>query len=133
MNKQIITIDVGNIPPKEVDEYMKNVIRKLKGLGPVVKEEKTEWQKFKSWLYNMMDRSEGFKINNEDDKVFEDADKSSKWYYERFEKVKNNMIQDLKALGKTDEEILKEFVTDAYWYGYVNAKRHPGQNFGGFK
>lgn len=55
MNKQIITIDVGNIPPKEVDEYMKNVIRKLKGLGPVVKEEKTEWQKFKSWLYNTLD------------------------------------------------------------------------------
>lgn len=55
MNKQIITINVGNIPPKEVDEYMENVIRKLKGLDPVVKEEKTEWQRFKSWLYNVFD------------------------------------------------------------------------------
>lgn len=69
-------------------------------------------------------------MNNKHKKVFEDADKSSKWYYKKFEKVKEEMIQDLKALGKTDDEILKELITDAYWYGYMNAKLHPGENFG---
>jgi hypothetical protein len=53
-NRKIIRIDVGNIPSKEVDEYMENVIRKLKGLEPVLKR-KTKWQKFKSWLYCVLD------------------------------------------------------------------------------
>jgi hypothetical protein len=67
------------------------------------------------------------------DKVCDEADKVSAWYYKKFEKVKDDMVQDLKALGKADEEILKEFLTDAYWYGYVNAKLHPGKNFGEFE
>jgi hypothetical protein len=54
-NKRIITVDVGNMSPKEVDEYMENVIRKLKGFDLVVKEEKTKWQRFKTWLYNIFD------------------------------------------------------------------------------
>lgn len=72
-------------------------------------------------------------MNNEYDKLCSDADKASTWYYKKFEKVKDDMVQDLKALGKTDDEILKEFITDTYWYGYMNAKLHPGENFGGFK
>lgn len=57
-NRKIITVDIGNIPAKEVDEYMENVIRKLKGLGPIIKE-KTKWQRFKLWLYNVFAGSFG--------------------------------------------------------------------------
>lgn len=50
-NRQVITIDVGNIPPKEVDRFMEEWTRKLYSLGP----KKTKWQRFKSWLYDVLD------------------------------------------------------------------------------
>lgn len=28
--------------------------------------------------------------------------------------------QDLKAWGATDEEVLMQFITTAYWYGYMD-------------
>jgi len=48
-------------------------------------------------------------------------------YYNMFLKSQFDWTQDLKALGKTDEEILKEFITTAYWYGYTDAKMNMNQ------
>jgi hypothetical protein len=50
-NRKIIRIDVGNIPIKEVEEFMDSWTRKVYNLGP----RKTKWQRFKSWLYNVCD------------------------------------------------------------------------------
>jgi len=43
-------------------------------------------------------------------------------YWDVFIKCRADLTQDLKALGKTDDEILKEFITSAYVYGYMNGK-----------
>lgn len=43
-------------------------------------------------------------------------------YGDMFKKSELYWKQDLKAVGKTDEEILMEFITTAYWYGYVDGK-----------
>jgi hypothetical protein len=41
-------------------------------------------------------------------------------YYGMHKKSELYQKQDLKAWGKTDEEILMEFITTAYWYGYMD-------------
>lgn len=50
-NRKVYYIDVGNIPLKEVERIMEGWIGKLYNMGP----KKTKWQRFKSWLYNVLD------------------------------------------------------------------------------
>ena len=47
--KKIITIDVGNIPPNEVENYMEEMMRHYKGI-PYIKK-----SKIKRWLYDVLD------------------------------------------------------------------------------
>ena len=47
--KRIITIDVGNIPPNEVDDYMEEMICRYKNVSYVKK------PKIKKWLYDFFD------------------------------------------------------------------------------
>ena len=47
--KKIITIDVGNIPPNEVDDYMEEMICRYNNV-PYVKKKKN-----KRWIYNLFD------------------------------------------------------------------------------
>lgn len=47
--KKVITIDVGNIPPNEVDDYMEEMICRYKNV-PHVKKNKS-----KRWIYNLFD------------------------------------------------------------------------------
>lgn len=46
----------------------------------------------------------------------------SERYYGMFLNSNPSWFQDLRAVGKTDEEIIKEFITTAYWYGYMDGK-----------
>ena len=47
--KNIITIDVGNIPPNEVDDYMEEMICYYNNI-PYVKKKKN-----KNWIYDLFD------------------------------------------------------------------------------
>ena len=47
--KQVITIDIGNIPPNKVDDYMEEMICRYNNI-PYVKKSKT-----KRWIYNLFD------------------------------------------------------------------------------
>ena len=49
--KKIITIDVGNIPPHEVDDYMEEIICRQRGI-PYVKKKKS---KFKRWMRDLFE------------------------------------------------------------------------------
>jgi len=44
-------------------------------------------------------------------------------FYDMFNKCKNDWSQKLKIIGRTDDEILKEFIETAYWYGFVGGMK----------
>lgn len=48
------------------------------------------------------------------------ARKMAEGYYAMHKNSEIYWKQDLKAWGNTDEEIFKEFITTAYWYGYMD-------------
>lgn len=64
--------------------------------------------------------------------LFEEAEKASEtWWSEKHEndvcptkaEFYNNMMQDLRAIGKTDEQIWHEFITDAFIFGFMTARK----------
>ena len=50
------------------------------------------------------------------------AQKRSDWYFEKFCKDRPSWEMDLKAVGDSNEKILREFITTAFWYGYMEGR-----------
>ena len=61
-------------------------------------------------------------IEEQFDKMCKSAWSGSDMHYGMFKKSEHDWKQDLKALGKTDEEILEEFITVSYYHGYMDAR-----------
>ena len=53
----------------------------------------------------------------------EAQEKAEEWYRRIPQHFHKDMMQDLRAMQKSDEHILHEFVTDAFLYGYLEAHK----------
>lgn len=56
------------------------------------------------------------------DLLIKDANDKAERYYRMFKACEYDAKQDFKSYGYTDEEILKEFITLTYWYGYMDRR-----------
>lgn len=56
------------------------------------------------------------------DRITKEGRDKAERYYRMFKACEYDANQDLKAYGYTDEEILKEFITLSYWYGYMDGQ-----------
>jgi len=63
-----------------------------------------------------------FEMNNMNEQELKKGIELSGIYYKLFLKSLPSWKRDLKGLGKSDEEILEEFITSAYFYGYLDSK-----------
>jgi hypothetical protein len=61
-------------------------------------------------------------MNKKEDRIDKDmqhAWKRADWYFERFCKDRPSWEMDLKAVGDSNEKILQEYITTAFWAGYL--------------